>query len=40
MKRVVVANLTRGARILQDNLYPIQVDSINRTVVLDEAGEV
>ena len=40
VKRVIEANLVQGARILQDNLYPIRVDSVNRTAVLDETGNV
>ena len=40
VKRLVEANLTRGARILGDDLYPIRVDSVNRTAVLDETGNV
>ena len=40
VKRVVGASLMRGARILRDDLYPIRVDGVNRTVVLDEAGDI
>lgn len=40
VKRVVEAKLTQGARILRDDLYPVRVDSVNRTAVLDEMGNV
>jgi hypothetical protein len=30
----------RGARILRDDLHLIRVDGVNRTVVLDEAGDI
>lgn len=40
VKRVVEANLVQGARILRDDLYPIRVDSVNRTAVLDETGNI
>lgn len=38
VKRVIEANLTRGARLLRDDLHPIRVDSVNRAAALDEAG--
>ncbi|KAH7418659.1 hypothetical protein BKA64DRAFT_206266 [Cadophora sp. MPI-SDFR-AT-0126] len=40
VKQVVEANLVQGARMLRDDLYPIRVDSVNRTVVLDETGNI
>ncbi|KZL68744.1 reverse transcriptase, partial [Colletotrichum incanum] len=40
VKRVVEANLARGARILRDDVYPIRVDSVNRTAVLNDDGDV
>ncbi|OHE90225.1 zinc knuckle [Colletotrichum orchidophilum] len=40
VKRVVDANLARGARMLRDDIYPIRVDSVNRTAVLDENGDI
>ncbi|KAH8586401.1 hypothetical protein B0O99DRAFT_695540 [Bisporella sp. PMI_857] len=40
VKQAVEANLIRGARILRDDLYPIRVDSVNRTAVLDETGNI
>lgn len=36
VKRVAETNVTQGARVLRDDLYPIKVDSIRRTAVLDE----
>lgn len=36
MKQVIETNLVQGAQILQDDPYPIRVDSVNRTAVLDE----
>jgi hypothetical protein len=40
VKRVMEANLVTGMRILRDDLYPIRVDGVNRTAVLDEAGDI
>jgi uncharacterized coiled-coil protein SlyX len=40
VKRVVEANLIQGVRILRNDLYPIRVDSVKRTAVLDEGGNV
>ena len=40
IKQVVVVNLIQGVQILQDNLYPIQVDSVNCTIVLDKVGNI
>ena len=40
VKRAVEANLVQGGRILRDDLYPIRVDSVNRTAVLDETGKI
>jgi hypothetical protein len=40
IKRVAEAKLERGARILRDDLFPIRVDNVNRTAVLDERGNV
>lgn len=40
VKRVMEANLVTGMRILRDDLYPIRVDGVNRTAVLDEAGNI
>ncbi len=40
MKQVVEANLVPGARILRDDIFPIRVDSVNRTALVDEKGEI
>jgi hypothetical protein len=40
VKRVLESSLAKGARIMRDDFYPIRVDSVNRTAVLDEAGNV
>jgi hypothetical protein len=40
VKRVAEANVGRGARVLRDDLYPIKVDSVRRTAVLDENDEI
>ncbi|KZL86802.1 reverse transcriptase, partial [Colletotrichum incanum] len=40
VKRVVEANLTQGVRVLRDDIYPIRVDSVNRTAVLDDIGNL
>jgi hypothetical protein len=40
VKRVMEANLVTGMRVLRDDLYPIRVDGVNRTAVLDETGNV
>jgi hypothetical protein len=40
VKRVMEANLVTGMRILRDDLYPIRVDGVNRTAVLNKAGNV
>ena len=40
VKRIAEAKLPRGARIMRDDLYPIRVDNVNRTAVLDEMDEV
>ena len=40
VKQVVEARLVPGARLLRDDIYPIRVDSVNRTAVLDETGNV
>ena len=33
-------NLAAGMRVLRDELYPIKVDNVNRTAVLDENGDI
>jgi hypothetical protein len=40
VKRVAEANIGRGARVLRDDLYPIKVDGVRRTAVLDENNEI
>lgn len=40
VKRLVEPKLTRGARILRDELYPVKVDHVNRVAVLDEVGDI
>ncbi|KAJ6439126.1 reverse transcriptase [Purpureocillium lavendulum] len=39
VKRIVEAKLPRGARMLRDELYPVKVDHVNRTAVLDDSGD-
>lgn len=38
LKRILDANLPRGARVLRDELHKIRVDGVSRSAVLDEAG--
>jgi hypothetical protein len=40
VKKVAEAKIGAGARVLRDELYPIKVDSVNRTAVLDENDEI
>jgi hypothetical protein len=40
VKRVIEANLVTGMHILRDDLYPIRVDDVNRTAVLNKAGNI
>ncbi|KAH8193542.1 hypothetical protein TruAng_012293 [Truncatella angustata] len=40
VKRTAEKIVTGGARVLRDKLYPIKVDSVNRTTVLDENGNI
>ncbi|RYC77793.1 hypothetical protein BFJ63_vAg19333 [Fusarium oxysporum f. sp. narcissi] len=40
VKRVVETNVARSVRILRDDMYPMRVDGVNRTVVLDESGNI
>jgi hypothetical protein len=37
---VAEARIRAGAWVLRDELYPIKVDSINRTAVLDKKGKI
>ena len=40
VKKVAEGKIGAGARVLRDELYPIKVDSANKTTVLDEKGEL
>lgn len=40
VKRIVEAKLPQGARVLRDELYPVKVDHVNRTAVLNDSGDV
>jgi hypothetical protein len=40
VKEIMESNLTQGVRILRDDIFPIRVDSINRTAILDENREI
>jgi hypothetical protein len=40
VKKVVETKVRAGARVLYDELYPVKVDSVNRTAVLDENGDI
>ena len=40
VKRMAETNVTHGARVLRDDLYPIKVDSVRRTAVLDESDQI
>lgn len=40
VKQAIETNLVEGARVLQDDLYPVRVDSVNRVAVLDETGNI
>jgi hypothetical protein len=40
VKKVAVATIGAGARVLRDELYPIKVDSVKKAAVLDEKGEI
>lgn len=40
VKKVAETKVGAGARVLRDESYPIKVDSVNRTAVLDENGDI
>ncbi|RYP13221.1 hypothetical protein DL766_009878 [Monosporascus sp. MC13-8B] len=40
VKQAMEAKLVPGVRILRDELFPIRVDNVNRTAVLDDMGNV
>ena len=37
---IIEAKKTPGARVIRDQLYPVKVDNVNRTAVLDHEGKV
>jgi hypothetical protein len=40
IKDIIEAKKTPGARVLRDQLYPVKVDNVNRTAVIDHEGKV
>ena len=40
IKDIVETKTAPGARVLRDQLYPVKVDNVNRTAVLDYEGKV
>ncbi|SCO54574.1 related to reverse transcriptase [Fusarium fujikuroi] len=40
VKRIAETKLARGIRVLRDDLYPIKVDNVSRTAVLNEMNEI
>jgi hypothetical protein len=40
VKKVAETKVGAGARVLRDELHPVKVDSVNRTAVLDENGDI
>jgi hypothetical protein len=40
VKKAAEATIGAGARVLRDDLYPIKVDSVRKTAVIDENNEV
>jgi DNA polymerase III alpha subunit (gram-positive type) len=40
VKRIAETKLARGTRVLRDDLYPIKVDNVSRTAVLNEMNEI
>ena len=40
IKDIVEAKKTPGARVLRDQLYPVKVDNVNRTAVIDHEGKI
>ena len=40
IKNIIEAKKTPGARVLRDQLYPVKVDNVNRTAVIDHEGKV
>jgi hypothetical protein len=40
IKDAIEAKKAPGTRVLRDQLYPVKIDNVNRTVVLDREGKV
>ncbi|KAF5963815.1 reverse transcriptase, partial [Fusarium bulbicola] len=40
VKQIAETKLARGIRVLRDDLYPIKVDNVSRTAVLNEMNEI
>jgi hypothetical protein len=40
VKQVAEKKMAPGTRVLRDELYPIKVDNVNRSVVLDDEGNI
>jgi hypothetical protein len=40
VKQVAERKMAPGTRVLRDELYPIKVDNVNRSVVLDDEGNI
>ena len=40
IKDIMEAKKAPGARVLRDQLYPVKVDNVNRTAVIDHEGKV
>jgi hypothetical protein len=40
LQQVKKQTAAAGVRVLRDHLYPVKVDNANRTVVLDQDGEI
>lgn len=40
VKAIAEKNMAQGTRVLRDEMYPIKVDNVNRTAVLDEHGNI
>jgi hypothetical protein len=40
VKRAAEKIVSAGTKVLRDKLYPIKVDSVNRTAVLDKNGNI
>lgn len=40
IKNIIEARKTPGVRVLRDRLYPVKIDNVNRTAVIDPNGKV